>query len=190
MSGRKLKRRQAGQALTEMALILPVLMLLTLGTADLARGFYFNIETSGASRAGMRAGILNGSGFNLGNEIRSEPNSAIANDDVTWGAEGPSGTNSCSGTNVCGDANGCVASSFTATQLACFAVQTCTQDPASNTYTVCTSGWTVRPTSRSGAALQVKVVYKFRPTTPIIINLAGPGGNFYPTGTTTGVETY
>ena len=63
-SGRILERgmrclrlpRSRGQAIVETALLLPILMLLTMGSADLGRVFYYSIEITNAAREGARQG--------------------------------------------------------------------------------------------------------------------------------------
>src|SRR2546423_5329998 len=45
-----------GQAIVETALLFPLLCLLTLGSADLGRVFYYSIEITNASREGERTG--------------------------------------------------------------------------------------------------------------------------------------
>ena len=101
-------RHKRAQAMVETALILPFLTLLTLGAADLGRAFYLHLEITGAARAGMRNGIQ-GAGSDLGDAIRSEPNTAILNDATTWGSTGVGGTYDCNPGIVghtCGDPNG------------------------------------------------------------------------------------
>ncbi len=189
------RQRSRGQALTELALILPVLTMLMLGAADLGRAFYLDIEISGASRAGMRNGVLNGN-TDIGAATRSEPNSAIQNNAATWGDTGPGGINDCdpnAPTHGCGDPSGCPPSVFTGTRLACFAVRTCT---LSNGVTTCGGAWGTRPAQGSdlgsppsNQVLLIHVVYKFIPVTPFIANFA-PGGTFYLTTDTLGLELY
>src|ERR1700716_4186150 len=101
-------RRRRGQALVELAMILPLLVLLMLGSADLGRAYYLKLEMSGASRAGMRMAVL-GAGTDIGNAVRAEPNSAIPNSTAAWGSEGPGGGNDCKPgtTHACGDTAGC-----------------------------------------------------------------------------------
>ena len=48
-----------GQALTEFALIFPVLMLILLGVVDLGRGVYAYAAVSNAAREGGRTAIVN-----------------------------------------------------------------------------------------------------------------------------------
>src|ERR1700724_3207557 len=121
--------RRRAQALVETALILPVLVLLMLGSADLGRAFYPKRESAGPSRAGMRMAVLGGV-VDIGNAVRSEPNSAIPNTASAWGSMAPGGTNAdcTSNTQHCGDPTGArpgAASAWGgADQQACFAVRT------------------------------------------------------------------
>jgi Flp pilus assembly protein TadG len=188
-------RRRRAQALVETALILPVLVLLMLGSADLGRAFYLKLEMSGASRAGMRMAVL-GQVVDIGNAVRSEPNSAIPNTAAAWGSMAPGGTyancTTASSTQQCGDPNGCVAGSVTGwggtNQQACFAVHTC----ANWTNGVCASwsGWGVRPNAGADQAVDVLVVYRFLPATPLIANFTGGTGSFYLAADTMGLQLY
>src|SRR5438270_5238232 len=45
-----------GQAIVETALLLPILMFLTMGSADLVRVFYYSIAVTNATREAARAG--------------------------------------------------------------------------------------------------------------------------------------
>jgi Flp pilus assembly protein TadG len=51
------RKSQSGSAMLELALFLPVAVLLLLGSSDFARVFYAAIETTNASRAGAGYGI-------------------------------------------------------------------------------------------------------------------------------------
>jgi Flp pilus assembly protein TadG len=120
----------------------------------------------------------------------------------------------------CGDSHGCAGtSSFWTTPgpgvsnvnpTACFAIRSCTIDDTSPTSahtggcTVApgcddaTSDWQVRPPSLSAllppqclAALQVVVVYRFTPTTPLISSFFAATNNYiYETSTMTVLENY
>src|SRR5438874_2437183 len=48
--------RCRGQAIVETALLLPILMLLVMGTADLGRVFYYSIAVTNAAREAARQG--------------------------------------------------------------------------------------------------------------------------------------
>ena len=184
-----------GQALVEVAIMLPVLMFMTFMLIDLAHGFYLAVEISGASRAGVRDGIVSDTS-DIGDAVRSEPNSAIANTTAVWGDTGPGGVNAnCTvavGSQTCGDPNGCPASVFTGARIACFAVRTCTLSSNADSGT-CTSygAWGSRPdpASSSTRGLQVKVVYKLVPFTPFVATRLA-GGLLSLSSTTTGDELY
>jgi Flp pilus assembly protein TadG len=182
-----MKRKRRGQALVEMAMIVPLLALLMLGAADLARAFHREISLTGASRVGMRVGVLD-TATDIGAAVRGEP--AIANTTATWGATGPGGLNDCDPTQPahrCGDANGCAPTSFVGNQVACFAVQACTLSGS-----VCTAtppNWGSRPASGSSMGLQVRVVYRFAAVTPLI-GLFTSGGVIYLTSDTFSLQQY
>jgi hypothetical protein len=184
-------RKRKGQALVELAMILPVLVLLMLGSADLGRAYYLKLEMSGASRAGMRMAVL-GAGTDIGNAVRAEPNSAIPNSTAAWGSEGPGGGNDCNPTilaHACGDTSGCApGANWQTGQIACFAVRTCIVW----TNGTCSSvgGWGSRPAAGVDQAVEVLTVYRFVPATPIISNFAGPSGKFYLNADTVGLELY
>lgn len=183
-------RNKRAQAMVETALILPFLTLMTLGAADLGRAFYLHLEVTGASRAGMRSGIQ-GTGNDIGDALRSEPNTAIMNNAATWGATGPGGSYDCNpgiAGHSCGDPNGCPSTAFTSGQLACFAVRTCTiTSGACSLY----GTWQSRPAGGGSGptALVVRVVYKFTPITPLIAQF-GAAGSFYLVEETYGLELY
>jgi Flp pilus assembly protein TadG len=52
-------RGRAGQSLVEMAMVLPVLALLTFGLLDFGRSYYFQVSITNAAREGARVAILN-----------------------------------------------------------------------------------------------------------------------------------
>jgi Flp pilus assembly protein TadG len=49
----------SGQSLAELAIVLPVLLLMSIGVADLGRIFYLTIELTSAARAGVQYGSQN-----------------------------------------------------------------------------------------------------------------------------------
>jgi len=134
-------------------MVLPLIVLLMLGSADLGRAFYLKLEMSGASRAGMRMAVLDRN-VDIGNAVRAEPNSAIPNTLAAWGSTAATragGTNGdcTSSTQLCGDPSGCPPTAFVAGQQACFAVRTCVVWTNGN----CTSysAWGQRPASGAEA---------------------------------------
>ncbi len=79
----RLRRARTGQALVELALVLPILALVVLGTSDMARLFYFSVAVTNAAREGARHGAYydpttNGNAFETQGKIfaavNSEPN--------------------------------------------------------------------------------------------------------------------
>jgi hypothetical protein len=52
-------RSEAGAALVEMAVVLPLLVAVFVGTADFARVFYYSIELTNAARAGAQYAAYN-----------------------------------------------------------------------------------------------------------------------------------
>ena len=55
---RKLIKNKRGQALVELALVLPLLILLLFGTMEFGRIFHSYLVLTNASREGARAGIV------------------------------------------------------------------------------------------------------------------------------------
>ena len=180
----KFHRDGGGQSLIEIALALPLVLLLVFGITDFARVFYFAIEISGSARAGVREAIINET-TDVGDAIRSEPNSAIANSAAVWGNTGPGGANadctSAVASQHCGDPNGCPASVFTGTRLACFAVRACTLTGGDQGTCSSYGAWGSRPTSTSSAvkAIEIIVVYRFTPVTPIAAQLLPTTNGFF-----------
>jgi Flp pilus assembly protein TadG len=190
------RKRTRGQAMTEFALIMPMLVFLMLGATDLGRAFYLGIEMTGSARAGLRQGVINAS-TDVGNAARSEPNSAIANTQAIWGDTGPGGANDCDttqSTHKCGDPLGCIPPIFnTPSRLACFAVRTCTN--TAGTITCPAGSWQSRPASAADGTnalqvLDVRVVYKFTPATPLIAGFTQGQGSFYLIFDQYGLELY
>jgi Flp pilus assembly protein TadG len=189
-----IRRRSRAQAMTEMVLILPLLVFLMLGASDLGRAFYMRIEISGASRAGMRQGVIN-QATDIGKSVRSEPNSAIPDTTATWGDTGPGAANDCDplqSTHKCGDPSGCASTVFTGGRQACFAVRTCSMVSAAAS---CTGTWQTRPASAadgtgSNQVIDVRVVYKYVPATPLVTAFTTDGVAFYVTVDNYGLELY
>jgi Flp pilus assembly protein TadG len=205
------RRRERGQSFVELAVTLPILLLIALGATDLARGYYLSDEITGAARAGMRAGIKADT-IDIGDAVRSEPNTAIANSVAVWGREGPPSGGvaqsyaDCSGpATPCGDPNGCTGvSSWQSGQIACFAVRSCTLTNTSGNLYTCAPGsfsaWQLRPRpcnpfcvsgqqGPNGDGLDVLVVYRFQPQTLLITRYV-TGGTFLLRSETLGLELY
>lgn len=192
------RARHRGQSLIEMAMMMPMIVLIALGGTDLAVAYGFADQAAGAARAGMRAGIQ-GTEFPIGDSVRSEPDRVIANNAANWGNEAQNGSNdrcdSVSTGTMCGAANGCSAADFIAGQIMCFAIRTCTLDTTSYRCTGTPGAWGSRPvpvagTSNPPMGLEVVVVYRYVPKTPAITQLTGNGSAFYLTETSYGLQLY
>ena len=186
------RRRHRGQAIVEFTLITPVLLLLVLLMVDVGRAYFEAIDAAGASRAGTRMGIVSDTS-DIGDAIRDEPNSGIANTNAVWGAEGPTQaqgicTNAAA---TCGDPSGCLPSSFSGGQIACFAIRWCNLSGGGDFGTCSSYGpWGQRPEAGQGHGLQTKVVVKFPPVTPALSIFLGPGNSLYLAQTTVGEELF
>jgi hypothetical protein len=187
---RNVRSIQKGQALVEFALLTPVLILFVMLTVDVGRAFWESIDAAGAARAGVRMGIISDTS-DIGNAVRDEPNSGIPNTTAAWGSVGP-GTSfgTClTAAGTCGDPNGCAPTSFSGTQIACFAVRTCTLSSGADLGTCNAYGpWGLRPVS-GGHGLMVLVVIKFPAVTPALSSFV-PGGTLFLKQTSMGNELY
>ena len=184
-----------GQSLIESALVLPIIVLITLGCTDMAQAYRYATDVAGASRAGMRVGIMSDA-TDIGAAVRGEPNSVVANTVADWGKDGFSQTyDTCStSTTVCGDPSGCdKTSSFWTSPpagqpnpIACFAARSCVL----NASLQCTTfgAWGSRPAPSANCGLEVVVVYRLVPATPVVAGFAG--GAFYLTSNTQGLALY
>jgi hypothetical protein len=190
MSQRPVKRKQRGQALVEFCLLTPALIIFVLLTVDVGRAFWETIDAAGAARAGARMGIISDTA-DIGNAVRDEPNTGIPNTVASWGAEGPGTTwGTCTTANGnCGDPNGCAPSSFSGTQVACFAVRSCNLSSGIDLGSCSSYGpWGLRPVA-AGHGLEVRVVIKFPAVTPALSSFVN-GGTLYLTQVSLGNELY
>jgi hypothetical protein len=168
---------ERGQSLVEISIMVPVLLLLVLGVTDFARAFSYSLEIAGAVRAGAREAITSDTS-DIGDAIRSEPNSAIPNTAAAWGDTAPGGINgNCTaapGSQACGDPNGCPSSVFTSNgSYACFAIRTCTLTGGDSGTCSAYGSWGSRPVSTGPTirGIMVLVVYKYRAMTPLVPQL-------------------
>ena len=186
------RRHSSGQALVEFTLTVPVLLLFVLLTVDVGRAYWESIDAAGAARAGARMAIISDTS-DIGSATRDEPNTGIPNTVAAWGQEGPGqvyGVCTSSG-SVCGDPNGCAPTTFSGTQIACFAVRTCNLSSGGDLGTCSVFGsWGFRPVAGGGHGVQVVVVIKFIAATPALAQIIGPGGNLYLSQNSVGEEVY
>lgn len=194
INSRSNRGRQRGQAFVEFAILTPVLLLFVLLTVDVGRAYWEAIDAAGAARAGVRMGLISDTS-DIGGAIRDEPNTGIPNTVAAWGSEGPGQTwgtcNTSSG--VCGDPNGCVSTSFSGSQVACFAIRSCILTSGGDLGTCTAYGpWGLRPVDGSGHGLQVTVAIKFKSVTPALAQIAGSssGGIIYIIQSALGDELY
>jgi hypothetical protein len=188
------RRRERGQALIEFAILTPVLLLFVLLTVDVGRAYWQAIDGAGAARAGVRMGVISDTS-DIASAVRDEPNSGIPNTLAAWGAEGPGQTwGTCTASaGTCGDPNGCVSTSFSGLQIACFAVRTCNLSSGGDLGDCASFGpWGQRPVDGTGHGLQVRVVIKFTSVTPALAQIAGAAshGVIYIVQSATGEELY
>ncbi len=109
-------RSESGQALTELGLILPVLVLMLLGTVELARVAYAAIEVSNAAHAGAQYGSRSVFHANDTTGIQN----AAANDaaNITLSSTTPTLTFTCSdGTTPSGSPLVCASSTATVVNI-------------------------------------------------------------------------
>lgn len=185
-------RRSRGQALVEFTISAPVLLLFVLLTVDLGRAYWQTVDAAGAARAGARMAVISDTS-DIGSAVRDEPNSGIPNTVAAWGPEGPGQPNGvCTvATNTCGDPGGCAPSSFSGSQIACFAIRTCSLSSGADLGT-CSAygGWGLRPVPGGGHGVQIVVVIKFNAATPALATFLGPAGRLYLTQSSTALEAY
>jgi Flp pilus assembly protein TadG len=190
MARERRRRKSRGQALVEFCLLTPPLLLFVLLTVDVGRAFWESIDADGAARAGVRMGIISDTS-DIGSAVRDEPNTGIPNTAAAWGNVGP-GTSqgTCTtASQVCGDTNGCAATSFSGTQIACFAIRSCTASSGGDLGTISGCGaWGLRPVN-AGHVLEVVVVIKYPAVTQALAAFVS-GGTLYLTQTAYGNEVY
>lgn len=83
---RKLWRTDAGQALAEFALVLPVLLLLIAGIVEFGRAFHIQQVVTDASREGARAAVVQDAGVDLDSAHAIMANRLLSNGIDTAGA--------------------------------------------------------------------------------------------------------
>lgn len=157
VSHSRARRRKAGQAIVETALLFPILCLLVLGSTDLGRVFYYSIEVTNAAREGARFG----SSYDPVNANASATHAAViaaaraeaADLNLVEPSPAFSPVNCQSGPPY--------ADAYYPTQpntgyvFACFA-----ENDSLNT-------------GSAGQTLRVTILYNFSPATPLIENLSG-----------------
>jgi len=194
-----------GQALVELALVLPLLMVLLGGVWDIGHSISLRIEASRAARAGMRAGLRDG-WADIGSAVRKEPGSSLANTLGDWGSAGPLGPDAVctAAAPSCGDPAGCSTTSpFWATPgqsggplpRACFAVRWCAQyvsgqcEPGQWSTDLDGGAWG-RSRPLSGQIIDIRVVYRYSPAVPLLGSLFGDHGDLIVSREALGLVSY
>jgi hypothetical protein len=129
------RRLLRAQAAAEAALVLPLLVLLSLGTYDLSRAFSLSSQAESAARSGLRAAI-NDPGEDIWQAVYYEPTNLNSSSALKWGSAAVGGVEAnCTGISAsyrCGDPYGCFApgtngepspAHWTAGVNACFAAR-------------------------------------------------------------------
>ena len=115
LSARQLSRIQSGQALVELAIVLPILLLLALGIIELGRFAYISILVGNAARAGAAYGSQS-----LGQASQNGPITTAADNDFQNNGQLASKLN-VSSTFSCGcDNGGVITPSPIGTNATCF----------------------------------------------------------------------
>lgn len=104
---RRLLRFEHGSSIAELALVMPLLMLILLGGIDFSRAYFLSIEVAGASQAGAQFGIQNredttGIEAAATDDAPNVPSLTVST--PTWGCECSDGTHSstnCTTTPTC-----------------------------------------------------------------------------------------
>jgi Flp pilus assembly protein TadG len=68
---RKLIKNKKGQALVELALILPILIMIILATMEFGRVFYSYLVITNASREGARAGVVGTDDYGIKTKVKN-----------------------------------------------------------------------------------------------------------------------
>lgn len=76
------RRRPSGQAILELALVLPILLLVLLGTVELGRLFYTALVLQHATYEGVRLAAVAGTDTAVAHRVASLAAGAVANADV------------------------------------------------------------------------------------------------------------
>ena len=115
----KVARGDAGQAIVETAVTLPILILMLLGAFELARVAYAATEVTNAARAAAQYGAMNGGGFLDQTGMLAAANAEAGNlgGSVQWASGYPTVSCSCSGTGTASCAAGTDPSGCTTSQL-------------------------------------------------------------------------
>lgn len=94
---RRLFTREDGSSIAELALVMPMLMLILLGGIDFSRAYFLSIEVAGAAQAGAAYGVMHRTdttGMSNAATMDAPNVSNLSVTTPTWGCECSDGTNS------------------------------------------------------------------------------------------------
>jgi len=169
--GRTQRRRSRGQSLVEVALVLPLFVTLTLGTADGGRAFYYREGVSNAARQALRVAV-GSSQETTGDTVCSGTSSGTASASTALPAAGSSTILSIANAAALesssnGLPTGTAISGATLTvKWHCLAGKAITN----------TTATTNDPANASSDSVEVTITYPFSLITPFVSNLMN-GGN-------------
>jgi Flp pilus assembly protein TadG len=145
-------RRSRGQAIVETALLLPILMLLVMGSADLGRVFYYSIAVTNAVREAARQGtyydpLTNTNPYATYDQVLAAARNDVPSDvTLSWPSSSPSH---------------CLTGS-----PASWRVYYPTQPNTGHVF-VCFDGQESPPPASATQTVQVTILYNFAPVTPL-----------------------
>lgn len=190
-AGRRRRRRSRGQAVAELTMMAPFLIILCLGSFDIQRVAADGNSAASIARGGLRVAQQSATS-DIGAQVRNGATATYSNSPCVWGAACSGSADDCVGAHPCGDPNACAASSSfwtTGSPTACFAVTHCTVSSSSPPTCPYTTPWGTRPTAGSGDAAVIIVAARYQP----LVGLMSPftnNGYFYVATTLLAVETY
>ena len=151
MRCRRLRYSKKGQAIVETALLLPLLMLLTMGSADLGRVFYYSIAVTNAAREAARQGTYydptsNSNSFDSYSQVLAAAQKEVPSD-VTLSVPAVSPSHCLTGQP--------------SSWLAYYPSQ-----PNTGSVFICFDGNDAQSTAAT-QTIQVTILYNFQPVTPL-----------------------
>jgi Flp pilus assembly protein TadG len=141
-----------GQAIVETALLLPILMLLVMGTADLGRVFYYSIALTNGAREAARQGtyfdpLTNSNAFDSYDEILTAARNEVPSDvTLMYPSSAPSH---------------CLAGAPSSWRVYY------PTDPNTGYVFICFDGIDSPPPATASTSIRVTILYNFSPVTPL-----------------------
>ena len=169
------RRRSRGQSLVEMALAMPLFLMLTLGTADGGRAFFYREAVTNAARQALREAVSdnnNGTQPYAGNQACSGVSSGAVSKQahIPWQSGDPAYLSTIANAAALeSSADGTVGGSKISGALLTVTWH-CTGGVA---VTNSTNGGVTDPGNVASDSIQVQVSYNFNLITPLVANLFG-----------------